>query len=60
MEYIKFISKDESGQGLVEYGLIIALIVLVAIIAVTEVGREIYYSLYINVTTKIGEIVAGF
>lgn len=33
--------KDESGQGMVEYGLIIALIAVVAIVAVKLVGTRV-------------------
>ena len=33
--------KDESGQGMVEYGLIIALIAIVVIVALTTLGGKI-------------------
>ena len=33
--------KDESGQGMVEYGLIIALIAVVVIVALTTLGGKI-------------------
>lgn len=32
---------DESGQGMVEYGLIIALIAVVAIVAIKAVGTKV-------------------
>ena len=34
-------AKDEAGQTLVEYGLIVALISIVAIVALTLVGEEV-------------------
>lgn len=37
----KLFMKDESGQGMVEYGLIIALIAIVAIVAVKTVGTKV-------------------
>ena len=33
--------KDENGQGMVEYGLIIALIAVVVIVALTAVGGKV-------------------
>lgn len=47
MELLKKFFKDESGQGLVEYALIIALVVIVAIVAVRTLGS--------NVSTKLDE-----
>lgn len=38
---LKKIFKDESGQGMVEYALIIALIAVVVIVAVTALGGGI-------------------
>lgn len=34
-------TRDEEGQGLVEYGLIIALIALVVVVALTAVGTDV-------------------
>ncbi|HTE87198.1 MAG TPA: Flp family type IVb pilin [Dehalococcoidia bacterium] len=37
----RFVSEDESGQGLAEYGLILALVAVVAIVALTGLGKAI-------------------
>jgi pilus assembly protein Flp/PilA len=44
--------KDEKGQALAEYGLILALIACVCILALTNLGTA--------VNAKLGEIVAAF
>jgi Flp pilus assembly pilin Flp len=36
------LTRDENGQDLLEYGLLMALIAIVALAAVTSVGRTIY------------------
>lgn len=38
---LNWLRKDESGQGMVEYGLIIALIAVVVIVALIALGPEI-------------------
>ena len=38
---IKKLQKDESGQGMAEYGLIIALVAVVVIVALTVMGQRI-------------------
>ena len=43
-KFVKFInrfSKDESGASAVEYGLLVALIAVVIILAVTTVGEQL-------------------
>ena len=47
-----FIS-EESGQGMVEYGLIIALIAIVVIAALTAVGNGVN-SKFTEINTKLG------
>ncbi|MEA4823335.1 MAG: Flp family type IVb pilin [Clostridiaceae bacterium] len=47
---IKRFFKDESGQGMVEYGLIIALIAVVVIGALVAIGG--------GLNTKFGDIAA--
>lgn len=41
MELMKRLINDEEGQGLVEYGLIIALVALGCILALTALGTNI-------------------
>jgi pilus assembly protein Flp/PilA len=48
---VKKLWNDESGQGLVEYALILALVAIVVIVALTAIGT--------NVNTKFGEIGKG-
>lgn len=44
--------KDEEGQGMVEYGLIIGLVSIVAILALTTMGPQIS-ALFNRVTTAL-------
>lgn len=41
MEMLKRLWKDEEGQGMVEYGLIIALVAIVAIVGLKLVGGSV-------------------
>jgi pilus assembly protein Flp/PilA len=41
MTMLKKLVKDESGQGMVEYGLIIALVAVVAIAGLTLLGPKL-------------------
>lgn len=41
LKQIKRLSKDEGGQGMAEYGLIIALIAVVCVVAVTFLGTSL-------------------
>jgi pilus assembly protein Flp/PilA len=38
---LNFLDRDEEGQGLVEYALILALIAIVAILALTFLGNNV-------------------
>lgn len=44
--------KDKRGQGMVEYGLIIALIAVVVVVALTPAGAEIA-KVFDNITASI-------
>ena len=44
--------KDEAGQGMTEYGLIIALIAVVAIGIITTMGGQIS-NIFTNASTKL-------
>ncbi|QGU00287.1 Flp pilus assembly protein, pilin Flp [Candidatus Syntrophocurvum alkaliphilum] len=41
MEILKRLVREEEGQGMVEYGLIIALVAIAVITALTAVGEEV-------------------
>ncbi|MFY9115136.1 MAG: Flp family type IVb pilin [Dethiobacteria bacterium] len=41
LTFFKNLLKDESGQGMVEYGLILALVAVVVIVALTFLGDQI-------------------
>jgi len=47
---LKSYLRDEKGQGMVEYGLILALIAIVVIAAVTGIGQEL-----LSKFTEIGD-----
>ena len=41
LQFIQRLLRDESGQGMVEYGLILALVAVVVIVALTAMGGQI-------------------
>jgi pilus assembly protein Flp/PilA len=41
LEKLKQLVVEEKGQGMVEYGLILALIAIVVIVALTDIGENI-------------------
>lgn len=59
MKSIKNFLKDESGQGLVEYGLIIGIVVLGAIGMMRLLGTTVYEVLYKGIKGKLYEIVSN-
>jgi len=40
-QFVKGLLADESGQGMVEYGLILALVAVVVIVALTALGDQV-------------------
>ncbi len=52
--------KDEEGQGIVEYALILSLVVLAVVGAVTFLGELVKSSLYEEVSEKLTEIIDSF
>lgn len=51
--YLKFLFKNEQGQGLMEYSLIISLIILAVIGVVTAFGEELKLYYENNIVGKI-------
>lgn len=58
MEKMVKLFKDESGQGMAEYGLILALVALVVIGALTLLGGGLD-TIFGNVTDKLEEAVTA-
>ena len=54
MEYLKSLeARDEQGQGLLEYALIILLIVIVVIVALSPLGAQIA-NIFTTITGNLG------
>ena len=51
-ELMKTFASEESGQGLVEYALIVVLIAVVAVTALTTLGGKVS-DIFGNITTKL-------
>ncbi len=56
--FIQRLLRDESGQGMVEYGLILALVAVVVIVALTAMGTQIS-ALFNDLADTIGDLVGG-
>jgi pilus assembly protein Flp/PilA len=41
VEFIRSLRRDERGQDLIEYALLVSLIALVAVVAVTDAGTRV-------------------
>ncbi|MBO1265978.1 Flp family type IVb pilin [Proteiniclasticum sp. SCR006] len=52
MEFLKRLWNDEEGQGMVEYGLIIALVAIVVIVALTAVGGSLD-KIFTDISTEL-------
>ena len=52
----EFLFDEESGQGMVEYGLIIALVSVIAIVALSALGRGVNKN-FGEASAKLGETV---
>ena len=49
---LRMLAKDESGQDLLEYALLVALIALVAFAAVQTAGSQVN-TIFTNISTKL-------
>jgi pilus assembly protein Flp/PilA len=52
LSFVKFVHRDEEGQGLAEYALILALIAIIAIAALTFLGGSLS-----TILSKVGASV---
>jgi pilus assembly protein Flp/PilA len=52
LNIIRKLWKDESGQGMTEYGLIIALVAIAVIIALTAMGGKVS-AVFDQITSKL-------
>ena len=50
---MKYLLRDEKGQGLTEYALIIALVAIVAVAALTLLGGQID-TIFTDISTELG------
>ena len=55
--FVRFVRED-AGQDLIEYALLAGFISLVAIVAITNVGKGVN-TVFENVNTKVGTIPSG-
>ena len=51
-QLFSWIKREETGQGMVEYALIVALVALVAIVGLKVLGPKVN-NMYVNVGNKI-------
>ncbi len=56
LERLKQLVSEEEGQGMAEYGLILALIAVIAVVALGDLGKSIV-SKFKEVTTELGGTV---
>ena len=53
INYVKSFARNDEGQDLLEYALLVALIALVAILAVTEAG-EVVSTIFATIAADLG------
>lgn len=58
LTFLKNLFEDESGQGMVEYGLILALVAVVVIVALTFMGDQIK-DIFQSIGEKLGGVGGG-
>ncbi|NLI70483.1 MAG: Flp family type IVb pilin [Firmicutes bacterium] len=58
LTFLKNLFEDESGQGMVEYGLILALVAVVVIVALTFMGDQIK-DIFQGIGEKLGGVGGG-
>lgn len=58
LTFLKNLFQDESGQGMVEYGLILALVAVVVIVALTFMGDQIK-DIFRSIGEKLGGVGGG-
>ena len=58
LNLLRVISRDEKGQGMVEYGLIIALVAIVAAAVLTPMGSTIA-SVFQNITSTLASVLGS-
>jgi len=58
LKKIKNLAKNESGQGMVEYGLIIALVAVVAILGLSALGGGLD-GIFNDVTDSLNNVTSG-
>ena len=56
IQMVKTMLRNEKGQGMVEYGLILALISVAAIALMTTMGTKIG-AVFTDITTKLGAAI---
>jgi Flp pilus assembly pilin Flp len=52
VQFVRSLQRDEEGQDLIEYALLVSLISLVAIVAVTDAGNRVK-DIFVAIVSKI-------
>lgn len=60
MDYVKGFLTDENGQGLVEYGLILFLVVIAVIVSLELTGKSIRDILYDRTISEFRNVIEDF